>query len=72
MQDLDLKQLNRAYKIMEEAFDLAVKGQFPIGLQALDIHMTVKGALTLIGTALKEAYEEQIAALAVEPAQDED
>lgn len=53
----DKEQVNQAFGLVVQAINLALAGRFPIGLEHLDTHMQVKGALELIGGTLKKHFE---------------
>lgn len=54
MQDDELQHLNSAFQIVTEAIDLAMKGKFPQGIEAVNTNLQVKGALELLSKFLKE------------------
>jgi len=63
METHELLHLNEAFQTINEGIDLAIKGQFPVGLDGVEVHMQIKGALMLISKALKEGYTEKIKAI---------
>jgi len=52
----DKEQVNQAFGTVVQAINLALAGRFPIGLEHLDVHVQVKGALEMIGGTLKEHF----------------
>lgn len=52
------EEANVAFSTLIEAVDLAMKGRFPTGLDALDTHIQVRTALETISGLLGEVYNE--------------
>lgn len=50
-------QANKAFSMLVEAINAAMAGKFPVGLDHIEMHMQIKGALHVLGAALKEHYE---------------
>lgn len=60
METHELLHLNEAFQTINEGIDLAIKGEFPVGLDGVEVHMQIKGALILLSKALKEGYSDKI------------
>lgn len=52
------EQANQAYRTIVEAINAAMTGNFPVGLESLDLQVQIKAAAVMLGTALREYYGE--------------
>ena len=53
------EQAGQAYRVLEEAIDAAIQGDFPVGLGAVQIQLQVVNALQFIGQQLYKLYPEE-------------
>ena len=52
------ERADQAFNIIAHAINLAMGGKFPTGMEHLDFHMQVRGAVQYIGALLKQTYPE--------------
>lgn len=50
------ERVDQAFRIVIEAIDLAMVGKFPIGINFVEDHLRVKGALQVISGELLKVY----------------
>ena len=65
------EQASKAFGLLVQAMDAALIGKFPVGLDHIEKHMEIKGALQVVGAALKEQYEGKPDLKVVEDKKDE-
>ena len=54
----EAERADQAFNIIAHAINLAMGGKFPTGMEHLDFHMQVRGAVQYMGGLLKGMYPE--------------
>jgi len=52
------EQASQAFSLLVQAVDAALTGAFPVGLDHVEKHMQIKGALQVISEVMKDHYAE--------------
>ncbi|MCZ7608502.1 MAG: hypothetical protein M5U25_21155 [Planctomycetota bacterium] len=50
------EQASQAFSLLVQAVDAALTGSFPVGLDHVEKHMQIKGALQVISVVMKDHY----------------
>ena len=61
-QKISKEMANQAYTTVVQAISAAMQGKFPAGIEHVEVHMEIKGAVQVLGAALKEYYEPTVVA----------
>lgn len=51
---------NEAFQIVIKAVNLAMIGEFPLGIDHCELHLRIKGALQYVGQELKNIYGDML------------
>jgi len=55
-QKISKEMANQSFTMVVQAVNSAMSGQFPVGLDHVEMHLDLKRAMMTLGSALKEYY----------------